>query len=112
MSQIIDWEYYNSHFPNSIPEEQFEAIEQQAEIEYEAVVKPYMNVSAVKERDCIFKLCNFIYENKDVLYGKPVTSVSNNGYSESYGVQNFTQAAEQMKELIYSTIGTRLAGAF
>lgn len=112
MSRIIDWEYYSSHFPNLIPEEQFEAVENQAEIEYEEVVKPYMNISATKEKDCIFKLCNFIYENKDILYGKSVVSVSNNGYSESYGMKNFEQAAEQMKEIIYSAIGTRLAGAF
>lgn len=112
MSQIIDWEYYSSHFPQVVPEGQFESVEEQAEIEYREVIKPYMNVSSVKEKNCIFKLCNFIYSNSDVLYGKAVTSVSNNGYSESYGMQSFEQASEQMRELIYKTTGVRLAGAF
>lgn len=109
---IIDWEYYSSHFPNIVPEEQFKSVENQAEIEYREVIKPYMNVSSVREKDCIFKLCNFIYSNMEVLYGKSVTSVSNNGYSESYGIQNFEQASEQMRELIHKTTGARLAGAF
>ena len=42
MSQIIGWEYYVSHFPVVIPESQFEAVEQQAEIEYRKVVGEYM----------------------------------------------------------------------
>ena len=41
MSQIIGWEYYVSHFPVVIPESQFEAVEQQAEIEYRKVVGEY-----------------------------------------------------------------------
>lgn len=112
MSRIIDWEYYSSHFPNNIPQEQFDAIENQAEIEYKEVIKPYMEVSAVREKDCIFKLCNFIHQNQEVLYGKGVTSVSNNGYSESYSIATFEQASEQMRELIYKTTGVRMAGAF
>ena len=34
MPQIIDWEYYISHFPNIVPESKFDAVEQQAEIEF------------------------------------------------------------------------------
>ena len=112
MQQIIDWEYYSSHFPQTIPQDQFDWVEEQAETEYREVIKPYMEVSNTREKDCIFKLCNFIYANSEVLYGKGVTSVSNNGYSESYGIQNFEQASEQMRELIYRTTGIRLAGAF
>ena len=42
---IINWEYYSSHFPVIIPEKQFESVERQAEIEYNKVVKPYMDIS-------------------------------------------------------------------
>lgn len=112
MSQLINWEYYSSHFPSIIPEKQFQAIETQAEIEMNKVVKPYMNISDEAKQDCVFQLCNFLYSNQTTLGGKGVTSVSNNGYSESYSLQSTAQAREAMEELIYNCIGTRLAGAF
>ena len=107
MSKIIDWEYYSSHFPNVVPEKQFEAVEAQAETEYKKVVKPYMNISEERQKDTIFQLCN-----QTTLAGHSVTSVNNNGYSESYALQSTAQAQEAMEELIYKGIGTRLAGAF
>lgn len=113
MSQLIDWEYYDSHFPAIVPEAKFYPIEAQAEIELYKVVKPYMDIPLERKQDCVFQLCNLMYSNMDVLSGKnPVASVSNNGYSESYTAQDITQLREKMKELIYECIGTRLAGAF
>ena len=113
MSQIIDWEYYISHFPNNIvPDKQFIAVEKQAEIEYRKVVKPYMDIPVENEQDAVFQLCNFLYANRAAMSGKAVTSVNNNGYSESYAVQTKAQAQEAMQELIYDCIGTRLAGVF
>ena len=112
MSQIIDWEYYNSHFPKIIPQNDFEAVETQAEIEYNKVVKPYMNISTERQQNTIFQLCNFIYSNQRVLSGTAVTSVNNNGYSECYALQTPAQARDAIKELIYEGIGTRLVGAF
>lgn len=50
MSQIIGWEYYVSHFPVVIPESQFEAVEQQAEIEYRKVVGEYMEIDPADEK--------------------------------------------------------------
>lgn len=112
MSQLIDWEYYCSHFPNVVPEKQFAAVEAQAEIEMNKVVKPYMEISEDRKKDCVFQLCNFLYSNQTTLGGKGVTSVSNNGYSENYSLQSTAQVREAMEELIYDCIGTRLAGAF
>ena len=109
---IIDWEYYSSHFPTVVPERQFEAVEAQAETEYKKVVKPYMNIPEERQKDTIFQLCNFLWSNQTTLAGKSVTSVNNNGYSESYALQSAAQAQEAMEELIYKGIGTRLAGAF
>lgn len=114
MSQLIDWEYYSSHFPSIIPEKQFEAVEAQAEVEFNNVVYEYMlaDISTERQKNTIFQLCNFLYSNQTVLAGKAVTSVSNNGYSESYSIQTTEQAMDAMHELIYEGIGTRLAGAF
>lgn len=95
MSKIIDWEYYSFHFPNVVPEKQFEAVEAQE-----------------RQKDTIFQLCNFLWSNQTTLAGHSVTSVNNNGYSESYALQSTAQAQEAMEELIYKGIGTRLAGAF
>ncbi len=112
MSKIIDWEYYSSHFPNVVPEKQFEAVETQAEIEYNKVVKPYMEIHEARQKDTIFQLCNFLWSNQTTLAGHSVASVNNNGYSESYVLQSTAQAQEAMEELIYKGIGTRLAGTF
>lgn len=112
VTPIIDWEYYGSHFPNIVPEKQFAAVERQAEVEYNKVVKPYMDVPEENRKDAIFQLCNFLYSNQAAMSGKAVTSVSNNGYSESYAVQTKEQAGNAIRELIYDCIGTRLAGVF
>lgn len=109
---VIDWEYYSSHFPNVIPENQFAVVEAQAEIEYNNVVYPYMEIPEERKKNTIFQLCNFLYSNRDVLSGKNVASVNNNGYSESYAIQTAGQAKDAMQELIYDGIGIRLAGAF
>ena len=112
MPQIIDWEYYISHFPNIVPESKFDAVEQQAEIEYRKVVGEYMDVDPVDEKNAIFQICNFLYTNQAGLSGKAVSSVNNNGYSESYALQNKEQLMDSMREMIYDCIGTRLAGEF
>lgn len=113
MSQMITWEYYVSHFPQIIPDEEtFASVERQAQIEYRNVIYPYMEVEEEREKDCIFALCNYLYANADVLSGRQVTSVNNNGYSESYSVQSTQQAREGIRQLIKVCTGIRLAGAF
>lgn len=112
MEQVIDWQYYSSHFPQIVPESQFEAVEAQAEIEYNKVVKPYMEISDDKKQNAVFEICNFLWSNRTVMSGKAVASVSNNGYSESYAIKSKEEAKAALTELIYDCIGTRLAGAF
>lgn len=113
MSQMIDWEYYSSHFPTPIPERKFGYVEEQAELEFRRVVKPYMlsEISEERQKDCIFQLCNFIYSNAGALAGKALSSVSNRGYSESY-VTGSEDVRETMRELIYECCDIRLAGVF
>lgn len=112
MSQIIGWEYYVSHFPVVIPESQFDSVERQAEVEYRKVVGEYMDIEPEDEKNAVFQICNFLYTNQAGLSGKAVSSVSNNGYSESYVLQSKEQLSDALRELIYDCIGTRLAGVF
>ena len=112
MSRIISWEYYVSHFPVVIPESQFDAVERQAEVEYRKVVGEYMDIEPEDEKNAVFQICNFLYINQAGLSGKAVSSVSNNGYSESYALQSKEQLSDALRELIYDCIGTRLAGVF
>ena len=112
MSQIIGWEYYVSHFPVVIPESQFDAVERQAEVEYRKVVGEYMDIEPEDEKNAVFQICNFLYTNQAGMSGKAVSSVNNNGYSETYSLQSKEQLSDALRELIYDCIGTRLAGVF
>lgn len=111
---IIDWEYYNSHFPRVVPQGEFPAVETQAEAEFDRIVPQYLQdtlTDAIKQ-NCIFAVCNKLYQSASGSAGQGVTSVSNNGYSESYAITTQEQAEAELREIIYSKIGTRLAGAF
>ena len=68
--------------------------------------------NATLKENAIFQICNFLYTNQAGLSGKAVSSVNNNGYSESYALQNKEQLMDSMREMIYDCIGTRLAGVF
>ena len=111
---MIDWEYYSSHFPNPVPKKKFDAVEAQAEREFQRVVPEYMRneIPEKRQQDAVFQVCNFLYTNAETLAGRSVTSAGNNGYSESYVIQTTAQAKDALRELIYGCIGTRLAGAF
>lgn len=114
MPQLIDWEYYSSHFPAPITEKQFQAIEAQAEVELARVVPAYLlaQIDEKKKQNAVFKLCNFLYANQDAIIGSNISSVSNDGYSESYKIKTEDETETSMCELVYGCIGTRLAGAF
>lgn len=111
---LIDWEYYNSHFPRVIQQSDFSAVETQAEAEFNRIVPQYLQdtlTDAIKQ-NTIFAVCNYLYTQAQGSAGSGVSSVSNNGYSESYVVTTQDQAETELREIVYSKIGTRLAGAF
>ena len=111
---IIEWEYYNSHFPRIVPETEFAPVETQAEAEFNRIVPQYLQDTLTddKKQNAIFAVCNYLYSKAQGHSGEGVSSVSNNGYSESYVVTTQDQAETELREIIYSKIGTRLAGAF
>lgn len=82
MNNILDREYYNSHFPK-FDENQFNQYSYKAE----AMVLKYVNVDSINEnnkdtlKDCICDvLNNLIFQ--DSIDG--VSSISNGGYSKSF----------------------------
>jgi len=111
---IIDWEYYSSHFPSTIPQKAFNAVEAQAEIEIGNVVPKYMwdGVSEDKQKDCVFKVCNKLYFNSIHAVGQGISSINNGGYVEQYDTKTHADLQAELEETIFDSIGTRLAGGW
>ncbi len=100
MNNLVDWEYYNSHFPN-LSEEDFKKIVYKAErVVLKRVSKNMDNLSEEEKtsvRDCICDIINNVFGTNNA---KGLASVSNDGYSESY--VNMTE--EQQEHRIESII--------
>lgn len=119
MSQIVNWEYYSSLFGN-VKEEQFAQAEALAEIEVRAVIGPVRWAKITEEtfgydqlKDCICKVIEKMDADERSGKGKGVSSVNNDGYSESYVIQTEEQLREELHRCIRSWLsGTGLAGAY
>ena len=115
----VNWEYYNSLF-DKVSETEFPNAELLAEKEVCAVIGPIRWMDITEEtfgyeqlKDCICKTIDKMADNAESGKGKGVSSVSNDGYSESYVVQT----EEQLRSELHSSIrawlsGTGLAGAY
>ena len=115
----VNWEYYSSLF-EKVSENEFEKAEKLAEKEVQSVIGP-IRWAVITEstfgyeqlKDCICKTINKMAEDAESGKGKGVSSVSNDGYSESYVVQT----EEQLRNELHSSIrawlsGTGLVGAY
>lgn len=119
MSQIVTWEYYSSLF-GKVKEDDFEKAEALAEKEVCAVIGPirWANITDStfgynQLQDCICKVIEKMADNEKSGKGKGVSSVSNDGYSESYVVQTEDQLRSELHGSIRSWLsGTGLAGAY
>lgn len=118
MSQIVDWEYYSSLF-NKVSKEDFDKAEKRAEMEVATVIGPRWDgiteetYGYDKLKICICRVIDKMTEDDASGKGKGVSSVSNDGYSESYVIQT----EEQLRSELYSSIrawlsGTGLVGAY
>ncbi|MBO5372462.1 MAG: hypothetical protein J6A75_07060 [Lachnospiraceae bacterium] len=119
MSQIVNWEYYSSLF-DKVSKEDFEKAERWAEMEVSNVIGPIRWAAITEEtfgyqqlQDCICKVMNKMAEDVKSGKGKGVSSISNDGYSESYVVQT----EEQLRKELWCSIrawlsGTGLVGAY
>lgn len=121
MSQFVNWEYYSSLY-NTFKEEgtEFDKAESLAEKEVQTVIGPIRWATITEEtfgheqlKDCICKVMDKMAADGKSGKGKGVSSVSNDGYSESYVVQT----EEQLRSELHSSIrawlsGTGLVGAY
>ena len=114
----VNWEYYSSLF-DKISEEAFEKAEKQAEIEVSMVIGPRWEGITEKTygydklKICICRVMDKMAENNESGKGKGISSVNNDGYSESYVIQT----EEQLRSELHSSIrawlsGTGLVGAY
>lgn len=119
MSQIVNWEYYSSLY-DVIAEENFVKAETLAEKEVCAVIGPIRWAAITEQtfgyaqlRDCICNVMHKMAENTESDKGKGISSVSNDGYSESYAVQTEEQLRNELQSSIRAWLsGTGLVGAY
>ena len=119
MSQMVNWEYYSSLY-DMVPEDKFDRVMHQAEKEVMTVIGPIRwaniteNIFGYQQlRNCICVVMNKMYENEKSGKGKGVSSVSNDGYSESYVIQTEEQLRKELQSAIRAGLsGTGLVGAY
>lgn len=121
MSQIVNWEYYSSLY-STFKEDgtEFDHAEGLAEKEICAVIGPIRWATITEEtfgyeqlKDCICKVMDKMAADDKSGKGKGVSSVSNDGYSESYVVQTAEQLRSELQTSIRAWLsGTGLVGAY
>ena len=119
MSQIVNWEYYDS-LHDTVKNEDFDKAESIAEKEVCKVIGPIRWATITIDtfgysqlQDCICNVIDKMAEDKKSCKGKGVSSVSNDGYSESYVVQTEEQLRSELQSSIRTWLsGTGLVGAY
>lgn len=98
MNDILDWEYYNSHFPKYE-----ENLFNQYSYKAESTVMKYVDKERLNEgnantlKDCICDVLNtmILQESSD-----GVSSISNGGYSKSYTTETHTDKRSKLEDII------------
>lgn len=119
MSQFVDWEYYSS-LHDKVTEEMFERAEILAEKEVQRVIGWIRWPNITEEtfgfeqlKDCICNVIDKMAMDGKSGKGKGVSSVSNDGYSESYVIQTEEQLRSELQSSIRAWLsGTGLVGAY
>lgn len=115
----VTWEYYSSLY-TKIREEDFDKAEKLAEKEVCAVIGPIRWAAITTDtfgfeqlQDCICNVINKMAEAEKSGKGKGISSISNDGYSESYVVQTEEQLRNELRSSIRAWLsGTGLVGAY
>lgn len=117
---IVNWEHYSSLY-SKISEDNFDKAEALAEIEVRAVIGAIRWANITEDtfgydvlQDCICKVMDAMKDNEKLSKHMGVTSVSNDGYSESYGSEVTSNSLnDSLKTSIKSWLsGTGLVGAY
>lgn len=119
MSQMVNWEYYSSLY-STVSKDKFDKAELQAEKEVQLVIGPIRWAGITQDtfgyeqlQDCICKVMDKVSVEESSGKGKGLSSVSNDGYSESYVVQTEEQLRSELQSSIRAWLsGTGLVGAY
>lgn len=123
----IDWEHYSSLYTN-VPEDDFPAFLQKAsakldvythmrarkfeDVYDEASATYFQKQVHVQIQNTVCDLINALYMQESTGMGTGVSSVSNDGYSESYKITTVAEKEVQLLSITRSGLsGTGLAGA-
>ena len=115
----VTWEYYSS-LHNIVNKDDFDRAEALAEKEVQLVIGwiRWANITEetfgyTKLQDCICNVIDKVASDVKSGKGKGVSSVSNDGYSESYVIQTEEQLRSELNSSIRSWLsGTGLVGAY
>ncbi len=103
--EVVNWEYYNSHFPKVNEEEFTKLIYSASRFVLKKLSKnfeEYTEEQQIDIKDCICNVLNYQSEFSRV---SSLSSVSNDGYSESY-VQKETETQKaDLDAIVYDWIG-------
>lgn len=119
MSQIVSWEDYSS-LHSIVKKDDFEKAERSAEKEVCMVIGPIRWSTITTDtfgyeqlQECICNVIDKIATDRKSGKGKGISSVSNDGYSESYVVQTEEQLRTELQSSIRAWLsGTGLVGAY
>lgn len=115
----VNWEYYSS-LHDTVKEDEFNHAEALAEKEVQGVIG-WIRWANITEntfgyeqlKDCICNVIDKMAVDAKSGKGKGVSSVSNDGYSESYVVQTEEQLRSELQRSIRAWLsGTGLVGAY
>ena len=115
----VNWEYYSSLF-EKVSEAEFEKSELLAEKEVKVVIGPIRWATITTDtfgyeqlQDCICKVMDKMAENAEFEKRRGISSVSNDGYSESYTVRTEEELQKELHSLIRTWLsGSGLVGAY
>lgn len=116
---IVSWSDYNSLY-SKIKEADFDRYEALAEKEVKKVIGAIRWAKITDEtfgydalKDCICNVMDKIADDEKSGRGKGITSVSNDGYSETYALTNESDLRNEMSSAIKAWLsGTGLVGAY
>lgn len=116
---IVSWSDYNSLY-SKIKQEDFDRYEALAEKEIKRVIGPIRWANINEDvfgydalKDCVCNVMDKIIEDEQSGRGRGVTSVSNDGYSETYALANESDLMNEMASSIRAWLsGTGLVGAY
>lgn len=102
---ILDWEYYNSHFPKLTEEEFKKVLYQSSVLVYRKLaleIEQLTEDELTMVKDCICNVINYTYDVKE---SQNVSSVSNDGYSVSYVQKTKEQLNDDLEEIFDTWLG-------